>query len=324
MAAGARKVNIVQFAHTTLHQGSTTLPGWTLAPAQVPGTAYQTANNGTEYFLSSIADDVPTGQADAIAVYNLTNTGSITSGSPALRLTGTLRPSQRYVDPPLATQKVGPTPLGNYCSVADCFGIGAILPSSEGPVQTNDARMLQVYYAHGQLYGALNTGVQVAGRLQAGIAWFLVNPGSSPSTSRVAHQGYIGVANQNVMFPAIATTSSGAGAMVYTLSGANYYPSAAYSLVSPTGVERNVRLAAAGVGPQDGFLEYLPLDGPGSALDPRWGDYSAAVPVGNTVWLATEYIAQSCSFATFQRDMTCGNTRAPLMNWSTRISAVTP
>jgi hypothetical protein len=40
--------------------------------------------------------------------------------------------------------------------------------------------------------------------------------------------------------------------------------------------------------------------------------------------MATEYIGQRCSFATFQNDLTCGNTRAPLINWGTRIASVTP
>jgi hypothetical protein len=328
LAAGASRVNVVQFSKTALHQGSTVVPGFTLAPAQVPDSAYQTANNGTEYFLSSIAgaEAQPagfTGQAAALGSYALTNTASLHSAKPAVKLTGTLRPSERYVFPPLSNQKPGPIPLGNFCTQVDCFGLG-VQQTAEGPLDSNDTRMQQVYYAHGQLYAALDTGVQVNGRLQAGIAWFLVNPGSSPSTSRVAHQGYIGVAGQNVIFPAIAATSSGAGAMAYTLVGTSYYPSAGYSLVSSTAVERQVRLAAAGAGPQDGFTEYEPVNGPGSAPRPRWGDYGAAVPVGSTIWLGSEYIAQSCSFATYQKDMTCGNTRAPLINWSTRISAVTP
>jgi hypothetical protein len=185
--------------------------------------------------------------------------------------------------------------------------------------------MLQVYYAHGMLYGALDTGVQVSGQLQAGIAWFLVNPGTMPSNASVAHQGYIGVARQNVLIPAIAAMANGKGAMGYTLSGPNYYPTAAYSLVAPTGVTGAVNIAAAGKGPQDGFSEYAP-NGTAStdAARPRWGDYGAAVPVGSQIWVANEYIGQSCSFATFQRDTTCGNTRAPLINWATRISAVTP
>ena len=77
------------------------MPGFTLAPAQVPGTAYQTANNGTEYFLSATPPK-PTrgfnGQADDIGVFALTNTASIRNANPALHLAGALRPSQQYVD----------------------------------------------------------------------------------------------------------------------------------------------------------------------------------------------------------------------------------
>jgi hypothetical protein len=140
----------------------------------------------------------------------------------------------------------------------------------------------------------------------------------------VTNQGYIGVAGQNVIYPAVAALANGTGAMTYTLAGTNYFPSQGYSLVGPNGVTGAVHVAAAGAGPQDGFSEYTGAGGPGTPVRPRWGDYGAAVPVGNTIWLASEYIGQSCSFAAYQHDPTCGNTRAPLINWGTRISAVTP
>jgi hypothetical protein len=328
LAARAKNVNVVQFSRTQILQNGTTVPGFTLQPAQVPDAAYQTANNGTEYFLSSIAGEEAqpkgfTGQADAIGAYTLTNTASLSAKKPTVKLMKALRPSERYVQPPLATQKLGPTPLADFCSQVDCFGFGPA-QAAEGPIATNDTRMLQVYFADGMLYGALNTGVQVSSRLQAGIAWFLVDPGSSPDTASVAHQGYIGVTGHNVMFPAVAAMTNGMGAMVYTLSGPSYYPSAAYSLVDPSGVTGAVNIAATGVGPQDGFTEYIPSGDEGTAPRPRWGDYSAAEAVGSTIWLATEYIAQSCSFETYQVDPTCGNTRAPLINWATRIASVTP
>jgi hypothetical protein len=328
LANGNRNANVVQFSKTALKQGKDRVPGFTLAPAQVPDTAYQTADNGTEYFLSSVAGeeaqpDAFTGQASVLGVYALTNTASLSSAHPQLSLAGSLRPSEQYVVPPRSTQKYGSTPLANFCTVTDCFGFG-IMPESEGPIDSNDSRMMQVYYANGHLYGALDTGVQVAGRLQAGIAWFLVDPGTSPSTSAVASQGYVAVANQNVIYPAIAAMADGTGAMAYGLTGPSYYPSAAYSLVTTAGVTGAVNVAAPGVGPQDGFTEYVPLGDASSAPRPRWGDYSAAVPVGSTIWMATEYIGQECSFAVYQRDPTCGNTRAPLINWATRISAVTP
>jgi len=46
--------------------------------------------------------------------------------------------------------------------------------------------------------------------------------------------------------------------------------------------------------------------------------------VGSTVWLATGYMGQVCPFATYQNDQTCGGSLAPLINWGTRVSAMTP
>ena len=182
LAARAASVNVVQFQRTQLSQNGHVVPGFTLAPAQVPDSAFQTANNGTEYFLSSIAGEEAqpgnfTGQAD-VHRRLLGDQHRGRSTTRARRSASTVRCVRRssYVVPPRSTQKFGPTPLANFCTVTDCFGFGP-MPESEGPLDHDDSRMLQVYYANGQLYGALDTGVQVAGRLQAGIAWFLVNPG---------------------------------------------------------------------------------------------------------------------------------------------------
>jgi len=62
---------------------------------------------------------------------------------------------------------------------------------------------------------------------------------------------------------------------------------------------------------------------PSFTARPRWGDYGAAVPWGNTVWIASEYIGQSCDFSTYlNTNFRCGNTRTALANWDTRISQV--
>jgi hypothetical protein len=72
---------------------------------------------------------------------------------------------------------------------------------------------------------------------------------------------------------------------------------------------------------QDGFSEYNGFGPPFNT--PRWGDYGAtAVDTNGDFWLASEYIAQSCSLTTFLNDTTCGHTRAPLGNWSTHIARV--
>ena len=79
---------------------------------------------------------------------------------------------------------------------------------------------------------------------------------------------------------------------------------------------------AAGVGPQDGFTGYKALVG--DPPRPRWGDYGAAVLDGTDLWIASEYIGQTCTYADWLSDFTCGGTRAQLGNWGTRISKVTP
>jgi len=111
------------------------------------------------------------------------------------------------------------------------------------------------------------------------------------------------------------------GVMAFTLVGRDHFPSAAFSRFTPFGTGP-VRVAAAGRAPQDGFSEYDAFAAPGTSARPRWGDYGAAVTSGFSVVLASEYIQSQCTFAQFDADLTCGGTRAPLTNWSTRISRV--
>jgi hypothetical protein len=44
------------------------------------------------------------------------------------------------------------------------------------------------------------------------------------------------------------------------------------------------------------------------------------------VWIASEYIAQTCHFTQYQAATfgTCGGTRGSLGNWATRISKLRP
>ena len=54
---------------------------------------------------------------------------------------------------------------------------------------------------------------------------------------------------------------------------------------------------AAGLGPDDGFTSYKAFVG-----DPprtRWGDYGAAVTDGSSIWIASEYIAQTCTLTQY-------------------------
>lgn len=62
-------------------------------------------------------------------------------------------------------------------------------------------------------------------------------------------------------------------------------------------VEFEVEVEVAGLGPSDGFTSYRAFVG-----DPprtRWGDYEAAVTDGTSIWIASEYIAQTCACAQY-------------------------
>jgi hypothetical protein len=84
-----------------------------------------------------------------------------------------------------------------------------------------------------------------------------------------------------------------------------------------------VRIAGQGLGPHDGFTGYKTFVG-----DPprtRWGDYGAAWIDGSDIWIASEYIAQTCDLTTYINTLgSCGATRTSLGNWGTRVSRVTP
>ena len=56
---------------------------------------------------------------------------------------------------------------------------------------------------------------------------------------------------------------------------------------------------------------------------PRWGDYSAAVGDGHSLYLASEYIQYpSCDTNVFIFDPTCGGTRSEFTNWGTGLVRV--
>ena len=97
---------------------------------------------------------------------------------------------------------------------------------------------------------------------------------------------------------------------------------------------------AAGAGPDDGFTSYKAQVG--NPPRTRWGDYGAAAVDGNSIWIASEYIAHACDYTTWGGRFfgactgdnllgTCAGAspgaagpRAALGNWSTRISKFTP
>jgi hypothetical protein len=200
----------------------------------------------------------------------------------------------------------------------------------EGPLDSSDSRVQSTTFANGRLWGTLDTGVQVGGKEKAGILFYVIDPQVENGRLRaeLERQGHIAVPKNNAIYGTVAATHTGRAVVGFTLVGDDHFPSAAYvSLNGRTG-PANIHVIAEGVGPQDGFSEYNVYASSGPAR-PRWGDYGAAVATSdNTIWVANEYIAQTCTLLQYMTNSaaapfgSCGFTRDTLGNWATRVTSI--
>ncbi len=281
----------VGFVHLDLGPvptGDANLPMW---GSIQPSTALD-PGSGTELLMSGGPDDIFQSTAsldNRIAVWSLTGTGSLNSATPSVALRHVVLASQTYGVPQNtgATQKEGPTPLRDLLNQQ--FNDNDPLEA----INSNDSRMRsQVTDLHGILYGATNTTVTSAtGPPRIGIAYFVVSAIGTPSgvVAAIVHQGYLAADGENVLYPSIAVSRHGLGAMSFTLSGPDFFPSAAYvrfDLVQPVGP---IHVAEAGAAPEDGFSGYNFFQEPVPGVA-RWGDYSAAVFADDAVWMGNEFI----------------------------------
>ncbi len=374
LAAGAASVNMVHFDTSGMvnvaSDAGSTQPGFTVWPAQSPGSgSFEKSNGGTEYFLSSNAADeaqnpvsgnAGTRTSSQIVVWTMTNTSSIDSASPAPNLSNRIVSVGQYGVPPHQRQPGAGTAPGTdtpqgYCLnnettllfdglTTGCWKllVGAAAHAAGPEVisspDANDTRMQQVMFANGKLWGALDTAVTVNTVNQAGIAWYIVNP----SAGTLSKGGYLADAGIDFAYPAIGVTASGRGIIAFTASGGGHYPSAAYaSIDSSVGVTGwNIVNGGAGAATDDGFSGYRQQNFP-NPIRTRWGDYGAAAVDGNSVWIASEYIATACDYTTWGGPFFAGGTgdnllgtcagashgpggRTALANWSTRISHFVP
>ena len=373
LAAGAASVTMQHIntwgAVNVSSDAGSTQPGFTVWPAQSPGTGSFNLNaGGTEYFLSSNAADeakfpvAGTGgdyTSSQIIAWTLTNTSSLNAFTPAVSLSNKVLSVNQYAIPPKQQQPGSGTAPGIDVPQGHCLndettvtlagtGCWKLLVSAaahaRGPEvvsrpDSNDTRMQQVMYANGKLWGALDTALNPAGagtEQRAGIAWYILNP----DVGKVALQGYLGAADHDFTYPAIGVTASGRGVMAFTNTGNTTNPSAAYAPIDAIAGVGAWNDAAAGLAVDDGFTSYKQQVG-GNPPRTRWGDYGAAAVDGNSIWIASEYIAHACDYPTWGGPFFAGGTgdnllgtcagashgpgpRAALGNWSTRISKLTP
>jgi hypothetical protein len=369
LAAGAASVNMQHIDTSGMvnapSEAGSTQPGFTVWPAQSPGTSqFSSANNGTEYLLSSNAADeaqkpvsgaAGTRTSTQIVVWTLSNTASL-NGVPNLSLSNKILTVGQYGVPPKQQQPGSGTPPTTDVPQGFCIndtttptiaGVGCwrllfVAEPAHNEVisrpDSNDTRMQQVMYANGKLWGALDTALNPdAGPQRAGIAWYIV----SPSAGSIVKSGYLGATGHDFTYPAIGVTASGRGVMAFTATGDALNPSAAYAPIDAlAGVGAwNAVTGGTGAAQDDGFTSYKAQVG--NPPRTRWGDYGAAAVDGNSVWIASEYIAHVCTYpnwggrffgaATGDNKLgTCApspgaaGTRAALGNWSTRISKLTP
>ena len=272
---------------------------FSIVPTTSPDAGYDTSAGGTEYFQSALdfgAGPALGTRANRIAVWSLTNTSSLNTSSPAPVLHAAVLPSEEYTQPPNAAQESGPLVLNKHLPLLDA----------------NDDRMLTAVYSAGHIWSELNTAVKTPqGPTLAGAAWFATTPATDSSgdlSAALAGQGYVGVNQEDVLFPSIGVTPAGSAVITFTLTGPDYYPSAAWAPLSLSGVGPTIYVTAPGAGPSDDFSSLKSQLGVGSG---RWGDYTAAVSdTSGNIWMGDEYIS--------------GVERTPLANWATFLSEVTP
>jgi hypothetical protein len=370
LAAGSSSVNVVHIdTFGMVNQPSdagATQPGFTVWPAQSPGTSsFDQSQGGTEYFLSSNAADEAThpvrgtggtGTSNQLVVWALTGTASLNSLVPSVSLSNTvLTTAQQYGVPPKATQPGSGSAAGTDVPLGRCINDTTTLlfdnattgcwkllfggePSHTEIVSkpdSNDTRMQQVDYANGKLWGALDTAVTFGSGNYAGVGWYIVKPSVATRslTANFALQGTYGVSGSNLTYPAIGVTASGRGVMAMTQLDSNTNPSAVIAPIDASaGVGELVPYEnGAGAAPDDGFTSYKAEVG--NPPRTRWGDYGAAAVDGNSIWVASEYIAHACDYTKWGGNLfaggtgtfgICGGTRGALGNWSTRVTQVTP
>ena len=250
------------------------------SPAYSVQPALSTGNTDAEYFLDSLD---PNGTGDSrVGVWALTNGAAVASGGVPTLSTMIIN-SDPYAIPPAATQK----------------GAASFIDSG-------DDRMQQTQFINGTIWGELDTALNIPGdsTTRAAAYWLAVQPSLASgliSGATIANQGYVAQAGNYVLYPAVQVDSTGNAAMVFSVTGANMYPSAAFASLAAGGSNFGaIRIAAGGTGPYDPTAS-------------RWGDYSFAVldPTADAFWLSTEYIPAVSS-----------QTPDRAANWGTRVFEV--
>jgi hypothetical protein len=170
-----------------------------------------------------------------------------------------------YVSPPKAPQKPGPTPLGD--SVGEPMN-----KLDAGGDETQPTK-----YAGGKLWTVIDTKVGSGATARGGLLYIAVTPYFDSVYGlggTVSQQGYVAIAGNWLLYGDIGVKGNGSDPVIIaSVSGPDYYPSAAYGWVTSTGVSQ-LYLYGKGTRPQDGFECYAAFDPGAPSRGCRFGDYN--------------------------------------------------
>jgi len=179
-----------------------------------------------------------------------------------------------------------------------------------------------------KLWGVWSTGVEKNGKSLSGAYWVEVDAGGLPVVTK---QGIVAVERNSILAPSIAMKAANKGAISFTVSGEDYYPTSAFVTFdgSATGELVVVKNGTA-------YLDSYNCYDPTKNVDPNyqrfspdclWSKASSSQTdsVGN-IWTATEMIETDGTTCTLDHwkatGGTCDKTRGLYGNWATRISKI--
>lgn len=274
---------------------------FSMVPARKSGGARGGMRN--TFLMATPVDRFFGGSLNTLQLFSLTGTDTLSGPNPDVRLEWVQKEVALDFDysmPPPSNQKDGPAPYQ---------GIARDITSSF-------ANMASVTFVNSLIYCSWGSAVEVGVKTVAGVAWAAVNV---MSPERAKQGGLLGLGGgNNLLVPHLAVRVDGRGVLAVSVSGPDYYPSAAYAVLV-NGQMGPVSLAAEGGGVLDAYSGY---DYEGT----RFGYFaSALVDDTGSFYIASMYVAQSCNYTSeqFYEDPTCAGTRSLSANWHTRISKVT-
>jgi len=279
-------------------------------------------------FLSSTE---PTGTTDTLYVWKLFNTSSLSTSNPSLELQMyPLFLEEAYSAPVSAEQPTSGTsalPIGECLGRGDCLGWQAYGPQRIAMAEA-ETKIRNVVQMGSKLWGVWSTGVEKNGKSLSGAYWVEVDAGGLPV---VMKQGIVALERNSILAPSIAMKAANKGAISFTVSGEDYYPTSAFVTFDGSATGELV-VVKNGTAYLDSFNCYYPTQN----LDPNfrrtspdclWSKASSSQTdsVGN-IWTATEMIETDGTTCTLDHwlatDRTCDKSRGYYGNWATRISKI--